>query len=179
MHACFCMMLDILNEWSSALPISDIFSISSLQKCSNFSLRWDTDLPTSSKEWRELTVMLGESVDPGGKERDWKLYTDTKKQEKHQLKTQTFDRNTISVQHALPFLKTTVLFSRSLLPGGNGCDGLCVKAAPAQRFSSSDLQSPAPVAPVVLQLDSLQPSLELWSAVSPQSGFSQWSGSDQ
>ncbi len=104
-------------------------------------------------------MMLGESVDPGGTERDWKLYTDTKKQEKHQLKT--FDRNTISVQHALPFLKTTVLFIRSLLPGGNGCDGLCVKAAPAQRFSSSDLQSPAPVASVVLQLDSLQPFHDL------------------
>ncbi len=47
-------------------------------------------------------------------------------------------------------------FSRSLLPGGNGCDRLCVKAAPAQCFSSSDHQSPAPVAPFVLQLDSLQ-----------------------
>ncbi len=89
--------------------------------------------------------------------------------------TETFDINTISVQHALPFLKTNVLFIRSLLPGGNGCDGLCVKAAPAQHFSSSDLQSPAPVASVVLQLDSLQPFPDLWSAVSPQSGFSQCS----
>ncbi len=73
--------------------------------------------------------------------------------------TETFDRNTISVKHALLILKNTVLFIRSLLPGGNGCDGLCVKAAPAQCFSSSDLQSPAPVSSVVLQLESLQPFL--------------------
>ena len=66
--------------------------------------------------------------------------------------------------------------SRSLLPAGNGCDPVCVKAAPAQRLSSSDHWSPAPVAPVVLQLDSLQSFPDLWSAVSPQSGFSQWSG---
>ncbi|KAG9330796.1 hypothetical protein JZ751_022076 [Albula glossodonta] len=38
-----------------------------------------------------------------------------------------------------------------MLPGGNGCDPLCVKAAPAQRLSSSDQQSPAPVASEVLQ----------------------------
>ena len=66
--------------------------------------------------------------------------------------------------------------SRSLLPAGNGCDPVCVKAAPAQRLSSSDHWSPAPVAPVVLQLDSLQSFPDLWSAVWPQSGFSQWSG---
>ncbi len=28
--------------------------------------------------------------------------------------------------------------SRSVLPAGTGCDPVCVKAAPAQRLSSSD-----------------------------------------
>ncbi len=66
--------------------------------------------------------------------------------------------------------------SRSVLPAGTGCDSVCVKAAPAQRLSSSDHWSPAPVAPVVLQLDSLLAFLYLWSAVSAQSAVSQWSG---
>jgi len=66
--------------------------------------------------------------------------------------------------------------SGSVLPAGTVCDPVCVKAAPAQPLSSSDHWSPAPVAPVVLQLDSLQSFPDLWSAVSPQSGFSQWSG---
>ncbi len=66
--------------------------------------------------------------------------------------------------------------SRSVLPEGTGCDPVCVKAAPAQRLSSSDHWSPAPVAPVVLQLDSLLAFPDLWSAISAQSGFSQWSG---
>ncbi len=66
--------------------------------------------------------------------------------------------------------------SRSVLPAGTGCDPVLLKAAPAQRLSSSDHWSPAPVAPVVLQLDSLLAFPDLWSAVSAQSGFSQWSG---
>jgi len=49
-----------------------------------------------------------------------------------------------------------------LLPVGNGCDPVCVKAAPAQCLSSSDHWSPAPV---VLQFDSLQSFPDLWSAV--------------
>ncbi len=69
-----------VHKWSYYLRLPDIFSISSLQKCSSFSLRWETDFSTSSKERRELTVMMGESVDPGGTERDWKLYTDAKTQ---------------------------------------------------------------------------------------------------
>ncbi len=53
-------------------------------------------------------------------------------------------------------LRTTVL-----LPVGNGCDHLSVKAAPAQHLSSLDSQSPAPVAPRVLQLDPLLPFPDL------------------
>ncbi len=45
--------------------------------------------------------MLGESVDPGGTDRDWKLYTDTKKQEKHQLKTQKHLIETQSLYNTL------------------------------------------------------------------------------
>ncbi len=36
-------------------------------------------------------------------------------------------------------LKSTMICSsRSVLPAGTGCDPVCVKAAPAQRLSSSD-----------------------------------------
>ncbi len=41
------------------------------------------------------------------------------------------------------------------------------------QLSVSDHWSPAPFAPVVLQLDSLQSFPDLWSAVSAQSSFSQ------
>ncbi len=51
-----------------------------------------------------------------------------------------------------------------------------LKAASAQRLSSSDHWSLAPVAPVVLQLDSLQLFPDLWSAASLQIDVSQWCG---
>ncbi len=90
----------------SSSPLPDNICISSWQKCSSFSLRLNTDFSTSSKEWQELTVMLCEYVDPGAIDGDWKLYTDTRKTPAKD--SETFDRNEVSVQHALPFLKTNV-----------------------------------------------------------------------